>query len=135
MNTRTATKQYQKVDAQSAVMDASPHQLIAILINGALTRLTTAKGCMQRTDNAGKGEQLGKGMDIISGLQSSLDMQAGGVVSEKLDALYDYMMRRLMQASLSNDMDIVDEVIVLLREIKSGWDNIPTEFHYLSNNK
>ncbi len=135
MNARTATRQYQQVGNQSAIMDASPHALIAMLINGAVTRLTTAKGCIQRDDTAGKGEHLGQGIDIISGLQSSLDMEAGGEISEKLDALYDYMVRRLMQASLQNDMSIVDEVISLLREIQSGWDNIPAEFHYLTNNK
>jgi flagellar protein FliS len=135
MNAYSATKQYQKVDAQSAIMEASPHQLVAMLISGAISRLTTAKGCMQREDLAGKGEQIGKGMDIITGLQSSLDMQAGGDISAQLDSLYDYMIRRLMQASINSDIAAVDEVVGLLREIKGGWDNIPTELHYLSNQK
>ena len=100
-----------------------------MLIDGALTRLSTAKGCIQREDHAGKGEQLGKGIDIISGLQGCLDMDAGGAISSQLDALYDYMVKRLMDASANNDMSIVDEVITLLREIKSGWDNIPNEFN------
>jgi flagellar protein FliS len=135
MNAYAATKQYQKVDTQSAIMEASPHQLVAMLISGAITRLSTAKGCIQRKDIAGKGEQIGSSMDIITGLQSSLDMEAGGDISVKLDSLYDYMIRRLMQASIDNDMGLVDEVIGLLREIKGGWDNIPAEYHYHSNQK
>ena len=135
MNAYTATKQNKKVDAQSAIMEASPHQLVAMLISGAISRLTTAKGCMQREDIAGKGEQIGKGMDIITGLQSSLDMEAGGDISAQLDSLYDYMIRRLMQASINSDIAAVDEVVGLLREIKGGWDNIPAELHYLSNQK
>ena len=39
------------------------------------------------------------------------------------------MVRRLTEASVNNNMEIVDEVIALLREIKTGWDGIPTEFH------
>jgi len=125
MSDRNAIRQYQKVDTQSGIMDASPHQLIALLINGALSRLSYAKGCIERNDFAGKGEQLGKGIDIINALQGCLDMDAGGEVSVNLNALYDYMLRRLMQASLNNDTAIIDEVTSLLREIKSGWDGIP----------
>lgn len=135
MNNRRAINQYQSVNTQSNVHDASPHQLIAMLLNGALTRLSTAKGCMERKDFAEKGVQLGKSMDIITGLQGSLDMDAGGDISANLDALYDYMIRKLSEASIQNDMAIVDEVIGLLMEIKMGWEGIPQEFHSLSKDK
>ena len=133
MNNQRAIRQYQHVNTQSNIDDASPHQLIAMLINGALSRLSTAKGCIERQDFAGKGVQIGKSIDIIGGLQSSLDMDTGGDISANLDALYDYMNRRLSQASLNNDIGIVDEVVSLLREIKGGWDSIPEEFHHLSD--
>lgn len=129
MNTRQAINQYQRVNTQSSIDGASPHQLIAMLINGALSRLSTAKGCMERKDFAEKGLQLGKSIDIIGGLQGCLDMEAGGDISANLDALYDYMIRRLSEASSTNDMTIVDEVVGLLKQIKMGWDGIPQEFH------
>ncbi|MCF7982185.1 MAG: flagellar export chaperone FliS [Pseudomonadales bacterium] len=129
MNDRRAIKQYQSVNTQSGVVDANPHQLIAMLINGALSRLSSAKGCIERKDFSGKGELLGKSIDIISGLQGCLDMESGGEISSNLYALYDYMVRRLTEASLTNNMEIVDEVISLLREIKAGWDGIPAELH------
>jgi len=132
MNNQRAIGQYQNVSAQSSLNDASPHQLIAMLINGALSRLSTAKGCMERKDYAGKGVQLGKSIDIIDGLQGCLDMNAGGDVSAKLDSLYDYMIRRLSEATRNNDMVIVDEVIALLRQVKEGWDGIPEEFHNIN---
>ncbi|MEZ5525456.1 MAG: flagellar export chaperone FliS [Pseudomonadales bacterium] len=135
MNSQQAIKQYQRVNTQSSIDGASPHQLISMLINGALSRLASAKGCIERRDYAEKGVQLGKSIDIIGGLQSSLDMEAGGDVSANLDALYDYMIRRLSEASRQNDMTIVDEVINLLKDIKQGWDGIPQEFHHLSSQK
>ena len=124
-----AVKQYQSINTQSAVMDANPHQLIAMLINGALSRLATARGSIARQDHAEKGVNIGKALDIINGLQSSLDMDAGGEISSNLYNLYDYMTRRLMEASLHSDVAIVDEVVMLLKEIKTGWDNVPVEFH------
>ena len=135
MMNRNAISQYQNVNAQSSLNDASPHQLIAMLINGALSRLSTARGCMERKDYAGKGLQLGKSIDIIDGLQGCLDMDAGGDVSVKLDSLYEYMIRRLSEASLKNDMAIVDEVAALLGQIKEGWDGIPEEFHHVTKQK
>lgn len=124
-----AVKQYQRINTQSAVTDANPHQLIAMLINGALSRLATAKGSIARQDYAEKGANIGKTLDIVNGLQSSLDMEAGGEISSNLYNLYDYMTRRLMEASLHNDAAIIDEVVTLLKEIKTGWDNIPVAFH------
>jgi len=135
MNNRRAINQYQRVNTQSCIENASSHQLIAMLINGALSRLSTAKGCMERKDFAEKGVELGKSINIITGLQGSLDMDAGGDISANLDSLYDYMVRRLSEASLNNDMKVVDEVIGLLREVKAGWDGIPEEFHDLSKQK
>ena len=133
MNSQQAAKQYQRIDAQSNINEASPHQLISMLIDGALARLAAAKGCIERGDREGKGIQMGKSMDIITGLQSSLDMDAGGEVSLNLDQLYDYMIRCLAEASAENGTTKVDEVISLLREIKAGWDGIPKEFHTLSS--
>ena len=51
-------------------------------------------------------------------------MEAGGELAERLDALYTYMVQRLMKAHIDNDAAILDEVATLLREVKSGWDGI-----------
>ena len=132
MYNQRAINQYQRVGTQGSINDASPHQLIAMLINGALSRLFAAKGHMERKDHAQKGSNISKTIDIISGLQSSLDMESGGQISANLDALYDYMVRRLSEASTLNDTNIVEEVISLLKEVKTGWDGIPEEFHHLN---
>jgi len=130
MYQQAAIKQYRNVNAQSAITDASPHQLIAMLIDGSLARLASAKGGIERNDYAAKGVNIGKAVDIINGLQNSLDMEVGGDIAANLYRLYDYMVRRLMDASIKNDAAIVDEVVSLLKEIKDGWDNIPVEFHH-----
>ena len=132
MNTSRAINQYAHVNHQSLINEASPHQLIAMLINGALERLTFAKGCIERNEIANKAIMLGKAMDIIGGLQNSLDMENGGEISTNLDDLYNYMNRRLLVANSKNDISAVDEVIDLMNNIKAGWDGIPQEFHHLS---
>lgn len=130
MNAFAAMKQYKQVRVHSGIMDASPHRLIQMLMEGALERIAQAKGNMLNKDIAAKGENIGKAIDIIGGLQSSLNKEAGGELAENLNSLYDYMVRRLLDASVRNDIRVLDEVSGLMAEIKMGWDNIPDSYKY-----
>jgi flagellar secretion chaperone FliS len=130
MNALAAMKQYKQVRVHSGIMDASPHRLIQMLMEGALERIAQAKGNMLTKDIASKGENIGKAMDIIGGLKSSLNKEAGGQLAENLGNLYDYMVRRLMDANIQNEIKILDEVAGLMTEIKTGWDNMPDSFKY-----
>ncbi len=126
-NVRSAISQYGKTGTQSVVEAADPHRLIQMLMEGALDKIAIARGAMDRNDFAVKGEHIGWAVSIINGLRGSLDKEAGGEMAENLDALYEYMGRRLMEANSSNDPAMLDEVSGLLREIKSGWDAIPDD--------
>jgi flagellar protein FliS len=125
MNANQALNAYQDVGVRSAVEGASPHQLIAMLLDGALGRIASAKGAMERGDTSRQGVLLGKAITIIDNMRASLDHQQGGEVAGNLSALYDYMEQRLLEASSQADAGMLDEVSGLLREIKSGWDAIP----------
>lgn len=127
MNAMAALKQYQTVNTQVQVFDASPHRLIQMLMEGGLSRLAQAKGAMERGQVALKGELLGKAIAIIGGLREGLDLRQGGELAANLDSLYEYMSSRLLQANRSNDVAIIDEVASLLREVKSGWDGIANQ--------
>lgn len=127
MNAMAALKQYQTVNTQAQVFDASPHRLIQLLMEGGLSRLAQAKGAMERGQVALKGELLGKAIAIIGGLREGLDLRQGGELAANLDSLYEYMSSRLLQANRSNDVAIIDEVAGLLREVKSGWDGIANQ--------
>lgn len=123
-NAPKALRQYQQVNTQSAVAYASPHRLIQMLLEGALERIAVAKGCIQRQDIVAKGKQIGNAVDIMGGLREGLNQEAGGEIAANLDALYDYLQRRLLEANLHSDITILDEVADLLRPIKEAWDLI-----------
>jgi flagellar protein FliS len=121
----SALSRYQSVSVSSGVEDATPHRLIQMLMEGALDKIATAKGHMLHDEPAAKGRHISWAISIISGLQSSLDMETGGEISSNLDDLYDYMVRRLGEAGASNDPLILDEITALLLEVKVAWDVIP----------
>ncbi|QEY14963.1 flagella export chaperone FliS [Cellvibrio sp. KY-GH-1] len=122
-NPQEALKQYRQLGIESEVSNASPHRLIQLLFEGALSRLAAAQGAIERNDLAVKGELIGKAISIVGGLRASLDMNAGEI-SERLDQLYEYINFKLLEASAQNDVEKVNEVIQLLKTVKSGWDEI-----------
>lgn len=119
--------QYQQVSAQGGVAASDPHQLILLLMNGALDAIAVAKGHMSRGEVAGKGANISRAISIIDGLRGSLDHDIGGQMVVNLDELYRYMGQRLLQANIKNSADWLDEVAGLLREIKEAWEQIPME--------
>jgi len=123
----SALLQYQSVSVASGVEDATPHRLVQMLLEGALDKIAAAKGHMLRDEIGEKGRFVSWAISIISGLQSSLDMEGGGEISRNLDSLYDYMVRRLGETAVTNDPAVLDEVTSLLLEIKSAWDVIPEQ--------
>ena len=119
-----AVRQYRESGVTSMVADASPHRLIAMLYDGALERLAIAVSGINNGNLADKLRGIDSTQAILGHLRDILDYEAGGNFAKRLDALYDYMMRRLMRAKIENDADGVREVAALLRTIKAGWDAI-----------
>lgn len=124
---KRGAQQYGKVAVGSEVNFASPHRLVQMLMEGALDKIAIAKGHMGRKEHEAKGKHINWAVSIINGLRGSLNMEEGGEMASNLDSLYDYMMRRLSEANLKNDIAMLDEVSSLLLEIKSAWDAIPDE--------
>ncbi len=117
-------KEYSQVGLQTEVMEADPHKLIQLLLEGALTRLAMAKKFIEEKKYESRNEKIGSAIDIICALQESLDHERGGDISSNLERLYDYMTRRLFDANRLNDQEPVNEVMSLLLEVKAGWEGI-----------
>ncbi len=118
---------YDQIGVTSGVEEASPHRLILMLMDGALDNIAKARGFMQHGNVARKGEHIGWAITILGGLQASLDKEQGGELAENLDQLYDYMMRRLLEANRKNELELLEEVGRLLGEIRSGWAQIESQ--------
>jgi flagellar protein FliS len=112
---------YAKVGIETGVISASPHKLIIMLYDGAITAINNAALHMRDHDIPAKGHSISKAIAIIeNGLRASLDKKAGGDIAASLDALYEYMSNRLIQANLNNEIDGLTEVLNLLRDIGSA---------------
>jgi len=128
MNRSVALSEYKTIGVKSGVEGADPHQLIDMLLKGAMGKISEAKAAMLGGQIALKGEAVGKAIAIVEYLRVSLDPGIDAAFSEQLDELYRYIETRLLAANLKNDTEALDEAQALLREISAGWAGIPDEY-------
>ena len=122
----SALRQYQNVNTVSALGHNDGHRLVQMLFEGTLDRIAAAKGHMQRGEMPEKRERIGRAIDILCHLRATLDMESGGEIAGNLDDLYSYMESSLLKANAHNEPEQLDQVATLIRQVKSGWDEIPS---------
>jgi flagellar secretion chaperone FliS len=103
------------------VQSRSPMELVVLLYDGAVRFLGQARDAMVANDLVAKRDALSKGTAILCALQSMLNMQEGGEIAERLDALYTYVQGRCLAANADGDPAALDEAIRLLGILRSAW--------------
>lgn len=99
----------------------SPERIVLALYDGALASMDRARAAIAEEDKKTLGEQLSKAMAIIGELQASLDKERGGEISERLDALYGYVIRGLLEANVQCDSDRIVEMHGHINTVRDGW--------------
>ena len=123
---------YQSTAVSGDVAAADPHRLVAMLLDGAMQCLSTARMCLERGELVRKTQLLHRCVHIIAELNGSLDHKNGGPLAANLAALYDYMMRQVLRANLENKESYLTEVMSLLGEVRSAWIAIGPELRKLA---
>ncbi len=119
-----SVKEYRRLDVRHEIEAASPHRLIQLLMERFIARVALARKHMERGAVADKGQCISDAISIVSGLRASLNHEPDAKLSGNFDALYDYMTRRLLESNLKDDVEGLNEVLHLMREIKTAWDVI-----------
>lgn len=120
-----AASAYKRVDVETMVDGADPHQLTQLLFKALLQSLGTAKIQMEQGDIAAKCKTMSHAVRILQeGLNAAVDVEQGGEIAANLKALYDYCSLRLTLGNMRNDLAILDEVIGLIDQIFKAWVEI-----------
>lgn len=120
-----AANAYQRINVETSMHTIDQHQLVALLYEGAISSIATARGAMARGDVLGKVNNISKAIRIIEeGLSTALDKVDGGEIAQNLGSLYDYCIHRLILANARNDDALMLEVMRLIEPVAQGWNEI-----------
>ena len=103
------------------LVSSTPEETVLMLYDGAIRFLKDAAKEIAEKNITAKIRLLEKVEKIIDYLQSCLDMEKGGEIAENLHRLYDYMLVRLTEANLYNDLAKIEEIANLLGTVREGW--------------
>jgi flagellar protein FliS len=121
---------YQRINVETSMHTIDQHQLVSLLLEGVLSAVATARGALARGDVSTKCASISKAVRILEeGLMTALDRELGGEVAASLEAVYDYALRRLIQANARNDDAILQEVTRLIEPIAQAWKEMKKNNH------
>lgn len=106
------------------IQTASPADLLLLLYDGAIKWCKQAEAYLDNGQGELAHKALLKGQDIIDELVISLDFSAGGEIAQGLYQLYDYMRRRLIEANIKKEKELVAEVVAMLQELRETWAEV-----------
>jgi flagellar secretion chaperone FliS len=117
-----ATKNpYQSYQA-SSVQTASPSELTLMLYNGCLKFIKLARKAIEEKNVEERNTNLVKAQKIIQELMVTLNMDYE--VAKHMMTMYDYIYRRLVEANIKNDVEILDEVEGYVTEFRDTWKQV-----------
>ena len=108
----------------TAVTTQSRGRLVVLLYEGAIKFMKLAVKEMEANNYEAKGRYINKAQDIINELNAVLDMDAGGTIASNLRKLYLFMNKRLREANIRRDPQMIREVIELMEELNQSWKAI-----------
>jgi flagellar protein FliS len=131
MNAISALAQYGQIKNDTQTTYASPHQLMLMLFDGAIEAMSITVGAIQNKNFELRSKQNTRSITIINGMRECLDMETGGELANNLYSLYQYMTQELFRASFKNDVDTIQNIQTMLRDIRGSWEKIPLDMHYM----
>jgi flagellar protein FliS len=105
----------------NSVNFASKEQLLLMLVEGAVKFAKIGRQAIVEKDIAKAHENIIKTENIFYQLMVTLDLTKADNWGMKLMSLYEFIVRRLIDANLKKDVKIMDEVIQFIEQVKDMW--------------
>ncbi len=110
--------------SETHLTSSSPQETVLMLYDGVIRFLKDAAREITGENITAKIHLLEKVEKIVEYLQSCLDKENGGEIADNLDNLYDYILIRLTEANLNNDLAKLEEIVNLVYAVREGWASV-----------
>lgn len=104
---------------ENSIFTATPEELTLMLYNGLVKSIMQGQNSIEGNEIEKASNSLVRAQDILQYFRNTLDMRYD--VSEGLDALYEYMFRRLVDANMRKDQVIINEILGMAKELRDTW--------------
>lgn len=115
MTPNNAYNQYK----QNSINTSTPEELTLMLYNGLIKFIMRAQSSIMEKDIEKAANSIVRSQDIVLHFRTTLDMKYE--LSQGLDSLYDYMFRRLVEANVKKDHEILGEMLGMAKELRDTW--------------
>ena len=104
------------------VLMASPAELTLMLYDGAIKFCNIAEMAIEQNDIQKAHTNIVKVQRVIEYLRQTLDMKYP--VAQDFENIYVYLERRLVQANMKKDLEILKEVNEHLHSVRDTWKEV-----------
>jgi flagellar protein FliS len=118
MQTNNAYNAYKN----NSVNYASKEQLLLMLLDGAVKFSKIGRQAIVDNQVPKAHENIVKTQNIFYELMATLDTTKGGEWAQSLMNIYDFIVRRLTDANIKKDINIINEVIPLIEDVRDTWN-------------
>ena len=106
----------------NSIQTASPAELTLMLYDGAIKFCNIALGAIENNDVAKAHTNIVKAENIITEFRSTLDFKYP--VAQDFDRVYDWIYRRLVEANMHKDAEVLEDATRLIREMRDTWKEV-----------
>ncbi len=118
-------KAYKKVGLETAVIAGDPHRMVMMLFDGALLSIRRGRVYIAEKRTVAKCNALGLAVEIVdNGLRASVSQEHDPQFAGRLTSLYQYVIMRLLQANMRNDLRALDEADKILQDLRNAFAQI-----------
>ncbi|HBA02674.1 MAG TPA: flagellar export chaperone FliS [Clostridium sp.] len=108
----------------NSVNFASKEQLLLIILDGAVKFSKIGRQAILDKDIKSAHENIIKTQNIFYELMVSLDLTQSGDWGLNVISIYKFIIDKLVEANLKKDIDIMDEIIPLIEEVRDMWNEV-----------
>ncbi|WP_448546796.1 flagellar export chaperone FliS [Thalassotalea fusca] len=124
---RQNLKAYKKVNIESSILSANPHQIIVMMYDGLLESIAQAKGAIERKDLDTKSKLMTKSVNILTALINALDKESQPEISANFENLYSACIVILNNVNVTLETAGLDEVQTYIKPLRDAWRDMPME--------
>ncbi|MFA0155606.1 flagellar export chaperone FliS [Vibrio sp. 10N.261.46.A3] len=113
---------YANVQVTANASVSSSFELICMLHERLIQELESVKFSIETKDLELKSNATQKSIDILVGLDASLDLSTGEELIQNIHALYEHAIATVFEASKEMNTELIVNLIGVVTDLKEGWE-------------